>query len=925
MVIYQPSGRFFRWITACVLLLASCGGTTPSAPPPPPAPSPAGDPEAAYEHLFDDTFFPVEPESSGSGIHGVWEPDRFGLPSYRYTINQLEDPRAATYTSRGSSSDHWHQLGNDAITLTAHNGGYIQFWDWSRGGKCINRYRPESDSYSGGFRFVRTERDTPWNTLYQPGEFPLYERLFGTGYVRKETLRDGLRIVETTYAPFGRDALVISETEITNTASFPRDVTLYEYWDFNLYQLLLAPIMTAPLGDLFEKARWTFQESFRVKTGFDPGSNLLTVVPSLTPGVEAPAETDIAINDYYPAACFLAALNFRPDVHYTDQQYFFGPSGPGEPEAVVRNAPSRLLPGETEDPDRACLVFGKHLHLEPGERVSISYAFGYAPEGSIPALLEPYRQETASHLQTTVDAWIRNRADLVVPEPGWLRREILWHGYYLPAGSFVESYFNGAVINQGSAYGYIHGMNGAHRDFALFSMPLVYLRPDLARETIRYTLRSQDADTGKIPYAHQGYGFTSGYLVHEESTDLDLFFLMALAEYLGATRDFGFLDTRVPYYPLSEGREGPVREHVEKALDHLEFHVGTGPNGLIRAGSGDWNDVLIAFSPSPLKTMTQGESNLNTGMACFLFPRLADLLRPHMPEAAQRMERMAQDWTGRLRQEWTGRWMRRGGLGDGTYLGEDKLFLDAQPWPLLGRLWTGEQAGILLHEIHETLVKPSPAGALCLYPPYPAPLVPGSDTNGGTWAAVDSWLAWAWALYEPEKAWDFFLKTTLHAQAEAYPEIWYGVWSGPDSYNAYADRPGETFNWSVTPMTDFPVMNMNRHSGPLLVTVRMAGIDPAGERILVSPRLPCSRFSLRLPLLGIAYLPDRHRGTYRPVCRGTFPFRVRLPEALSSENHRLLVNGHETSAVCLDGHLDFQVEAGPGETVRWEILPKSGS
>jgi len=266
--------------------------------------------------------------------------------------------------------------------------------------------------------------------------------------------------------------------------------------------------------------------------------------------------------------------------------------------------------------------------------------------------------------------------------------------------------------------------------------------------------------------------------------------------------------------------------------------------------------------------------------------------------------------------------MRRGYLGDGTYLGEDKLFLDTQPWPLLAGLWDQEQTSALFRNIEQMLVDPSPAGALCLYPSYPTPLVPGSDTNGGTWAAVDSWLAWAWSLYDPSKAWQFFLKTTLQRHAEAYPGIWYGVWSGPDSYNAfYADRPGETFNWSFTPMTDFPVMNMNRHSGPLLDVIRLAGIDPPGDRIRISPKVPFDRYSLRLPLMGLAYLPDRHRGYYRPVTAGLFRFAIQPPARLSPGDCRLILNGDPAGFTQRDGQMEFEARGRPGDEIRWEILP----
>ena len=922
-------GRILPGITGLLLLagiffsLTGCGRDTPS-----PSSSPASrtcrtTPESAFQNLFNEGFSPVCPVTSGSGSHGTWQTDSCGAPAFRYTINQYQDPRALYFTSWGSSHDHWHQLGNNAVTATAHNDGYVQFWDWSRGGKCINRFQPERNNLSGGFRFLKVD-DEVWHTLYNPADFERYERLFGTGFFRKETLRNGLEVIETTYAPFGDDAILISETEVWNRSPHTREIVLYEVWDFNLYELLLAPIMTAPLGEIFEWVRWAFNNFFQVSTRYDPEQNLLVVLPTLVPGVSVPARDEVSINDFYPYPCFLACLKGSPDFYYTDQEYFFGDQGPDRPRAIVREDPSLLLPEGTGEIHKACLVFGERRVLEPGEKASVAYAFGYGPLEAVPALLDKYREDPDQNFNASTDAWIGQRADLVTsrPESEWLRREVLWHSYYLPAGAFYEDYFQGPVVNQGSAYGYIQGMNGAHRDFALFALPLVYLRPELARDVIRYTLRSQDYMTGKIPYAHQGYGFASGFLVHEESTDLDLFLLMAVAEYLGATRDFGFLDEVLPYYPLSSGSNAAVREHLTKALDHLENEVGEGPNGLIRAGSGDWNDVLIAFSPHPVRTMTQGESNFNTSMACYLFPRLAELLETHMPDLSGRLAFLGQKYYQALQGEWTGQWMRRGYLGDGTWLGEDKLFLDAQAWPLLAGLWDAGKASTLLGNIEEMLVTPSPAGALCLYPSYPAPLVPGSDTNGGTWAAVDSWLAWAWSLYEPDKAWEFFLKTTLHRHAEVYPDIWYGIWSGPDSYNAYyAERPGETFNWSFTPMTDFPVMNMNRHSGPLLDVIRMAGIDPLGDRIEISPKVPFTRYSLRLPLLGLAYLDDQHRGYYRPMAEGVFNFRVRLPAGLSSENCRLILNGTGVTPLCLDGHLEFEAAGKPGDTIQWEILP----
>jgi hypothetical protein len=907
-----------------LLAFLGCGGGGPSSPGPSGTPTCPATPENLYNLLADDSFVPVCPDESGSGAFGSWVVDDHGLPAYRYDMNHREDPRAAYATGWGESRDHWHQLGNDVITATAHNEGYVQLWDWTRGGKCINRYQPARNNLSGGFRFLKSG-DEIWNTRCGPENLPAAERLFGMGYFLKETARNGLRVRERTYVPFGSDPVIVSETSVRNESSVPREFILYEYWDFNLYELLIAPVMTAPLGAIFEALRWEFNDRFEIDSSYDPQEALLAVYPRLAPGFTAPPIDAISVEDHHLRPCFLTCLTGRPDSFHTDQAGFFGEGGVSRPDAIAREAASNPLYPAASPIDRACLVLGKRLRLDPGESAFVAYAFGYASETEIPSLLARYREDPKANFGRTIEAWRERRADFLTegPESVWLRRETLWHGYYLPSGSFYEDYFAGPILNQGSAYAYIHGMNGAHRDFALFAMPLVYLRPDLARGILTYTMRSQDATTGEIPYAHQGYGFTSGFLVHEESTDLDLFFLLAMAEYLGATRDFEFLDAVVPYYPLSAGAEGPVHEHMEKALAHLVNDVGTGPHGLIRAGSGDWNDVLIAFSPNPIQTMVRGESNLNTAMACYLFPRLSELLRQSLPKLSEQLDLLGGRHCTNLKSEWTGEWMRRGYLGNGSYLGEEQLFLDAQPWALLAGIWDEAQTARVLANVSERLVEPSPAGALCLMPPNDPPFfVPGSDTNGGTWAAVDSWLAWAWSLSSPSKAWDFFLRTTLHQRAESYPDIWYGIWSGPDSYNAfYADRPGETFNWSFTPMTDFPVMNMNRHSGPLLGVIRLCGIDPVGPSLRISPRLPSDRFCLRLPLIRVAYLLDRQRGAYRPVAEGTFPFEVALPAGLTCDTFRLRLDGNETEASCARGHVSFEVEGKPGKTIEWELLP----
>lgn len=73
--------------------------------------------------MFNDLIFmeyKIDDSSYGNGNFGFWFFDQFKLPAYEYTCMQSKDPRAQTNTSGKNSTDHWHQVGNDRIILTAH-------------------------------------------------------------------------------------------------------------------------------------------------------------------------------------------------------------------------------------------------------------------------------------------------------------------------------------------------------------------------------------------------------------------------------------------------------------------------------------------------------------------------------------------------------------------------------------------------------------------------------------------------------------------------------------------------------------------------------------------------------------------------------------------------------------------------------------
>jgi hypothetical protein len=105
--------------------------------------------------------------------------------------------------------------------------------------------------------------------------------------------------------------------------------------------------------------------------------------------------------------------------------------------------------------------------------------------------------------------------------------------------------------------------------------------------------------------------------------------------------------------------------------------------------------------------------------------------------------------------------------------------------------------------------------------------LPGEGTAGGTWLSINMTLVWAAARLLPELAWDEWRRMTLAAHTTAYPDIWEGTLSGPDSYNApESPRAGHTWGTALLSMQQFPVNNMHSHSAPLLAYLRLLGVEP---------------------------------------------------------------------------------------------------
>jgi hypothetical protein len=486
------------------------------------------------------------------------------------------------------------------------------------------------------------------------------------------------------------------------------------------------------------------------------------------------------------------------------------------------------------DPSVCALRRGRHttaalevpLPREAGH-AQLRFAVGVAPAGAIADAIGALRDASP---RETASSWHRQlRLDL--PADPALAREAAWHAMYLRSARVRDRVLGAGYVPQGSAYTFVHGLQGAPRDYAISAVALAHFDPEGARETLRLCLHLMRPD-GSLHYAHTGAGRPTSAAVHRTPSDLPLFLLWAVTEYAWITGDCDFVDE--------------VRPLLRRTWEYLRDGVGLGPHGLLRVGSGDWNDPITAFAPRRGAFHRSGESTFNSAMAAYVLPRAAELLE----DAAPAMRAAAAALVQSVAATWCGSWFLRGYDGLGGAIGAEHLFLDANAWCLVARIGSEAQRRTLVETIAARCDEPSQIGPTILDRPHRLRgglLPPGWDVNGGVWAAISAFTAWGYARHDPERAWRCLLKQTLAAHARAHPELWYGIWSGPDSWNSHlGERAGETFVQPATPMREFPVMNSNAHAGPLLALFKVLGLEATAAGVGIEVRAPAAAGAWRL-------------------------------------------------------------------------------
>jgi hypothetical protein len=908
----------------------------------------------------------------GSGYFGEWIEDEFGLPAFHYTCDQVHDPKAVTPVDVAfrSPTDQTHQVGNDRLVAAASNYGYLQVRQDEGSPKFLNDFAPERGQYGGGVGFL-TDGRTVLTTFY-PGNARAFDRVFGVGYLRKKVTKNDYAVDQVVFAPFGDDPVLVSLVTIENRGKAEALLRWIEYWGCQPYQFSYRSFIQACLlgrPSKVQELRRKFSERFSHEvqvleggTGLLEGKHFLgrtgedeqvwkevqarlAADPNGFFGGPVREEGEARMEDLHPPATFLASLDAPADGYSANGKVFFGSGGVSNPAGLMRDLDKDL---SVHGPDSALLLERK-LRLLPGESRTLYFLYGYLEKGrKAPPLVEKYRSRVSALWAQSSRKWKEDGMRFSTEAEPWMRRELTWDHYYLRSDLTYDSFFREHILSQGHVYQYIFGDQGSPRDVLQHVLPFVFSNPGIVKEVLRHTLKEVRPD-GSLITSMTGHGVAIR-TISDNASDHPLWLLWAVSEYVLATRDVAFLSEEVPTYPIygpAAGKES-VRNLLARCYGHTVKDVGVGEHGIMRMLMADWTDVLV-FEHVPVKLREEcvrtGESTLNSAMATYVFDLYARMLTYAGIEAelAADARHQAEEHRKAVRAQWIGRWFRRAWLGPTLgWVGEDSLWIEPQPWAIIGGVTSPEQARELVRAMDEMIRQPSPIGAMQISKGSRIAEEMGekigTSEDGGVWPSLNQILVWALALVDGAMAWDEWKKDSLARHAEVYPEIWYGTWSGPDTLNSVLNEyPGQTMlsdsllrhkevkgpfeftgdlGW-----TDFPVMNMHAHACQLYSAAKLLGLEFTGKGLELAPKIPLESYRFDSPLLGVVKSHRGYEGWYAPTGgNGTWTVTLRLPDEESERFTNTEVNGEKGPIQRgANGEIALKGEGGPVRSLRWSV------
>lgn len=379
----------------------------------------------------------------------------------------------------------------------------------------------------------------------------------------------------------------------------------------------------------------------------------------------------------------------------------------------------------------------------------------------------------------------------------------------------LDHYMNGWCLYQviacrllGRTSRYQNGGAYGFRDQLQDTLALLPFAPQKAKEQILRCCGHQFLE-GDVQHWWHELGGEKNRGVRTRISDDLLWLPYTLLRYMDIWGDHAILEEEVSFLegeplraeeneryfvPRSTKDRSSVYEHARLAICCV-LERGVGEHGLLKMGSGDWNDGMNLVGHRG-----QGES---VWLAWFAVPVLESFARLAEQREDRETQVLCETWAHRLRkageEAWDGAWYLRGWYDDGTALGgrdnaECQIDSIAQSWAVIADC-DREKGETALTSSLEHLVDKK-AGIVKLFTPpfekgvqepgYIKGYPPGVRENGGQYTHGAVWLALAcFRRGKKEEGWEVLrmLLPQLHPQGiyKAEPYVLAGdVYSHPE-------------------------------------------------------------------------------------------------------------------------------------------------
>jgi len=661
---------------------------------------------------------------------------------------------------------------NEFFSLISNTcGGYTFYKDAKL--LRMTRYRYNDVPYdTNGKYFYIKDNDTIWNPGWQPmkTELDSYECRHGLGYSKWKSSKAGVQADLLTFVPMNENAEV-SQIKLTNTTSSKKDIQLYSYVEWCLWNA--------------DDDSRNFQRNLSTGEVEIVGSSIFH-------------KTEYRERRNHYA---VYSVNTKVDGFDTSREEFIGfYNGADDPEAIKAGA----CTGSVASGWFPIAAHQINVSLEPGETKSFVFVLGYCenPEeekweapgiinkAPANALLAKYQSDAdVDKAFNELTTYWNDLLSKYVVETGndKVNRMVnIWNQYQCMVTfnmSRSASYYESGI-----------GRGMGFRDSCQDLLGFVHLIPDRARQRI-IDIASTQFEDGRAYHQYQPLTKKGNSDIGSGFGDDPLWLIAGTSAYIRETGDMSILDEMVPF-DNDESVAQPLMEHLRRSLNYVNTHRG--PHNLPLIGRADWNDCLNlnCHSTKPGESFqtfgpSEGpvaESVFIGGMFVKYGHEYADLCRlKGLDDEAAAADKSADEMSELLLSEdagWDGAWFIRAYDSYGNKVGskeceEGQIYIEPQGFCALAGV--GKDNGMAekaLDSVKEKL--DSKYGIMILQPAYTkyheelgevSSYPPGYKENAGIFCHNNPWVSIGETVIgRGDRAFEIY-KKTCPAYTEEFSEI----------------------------------------------------------------------------------------------------------------------------------------------------------